>query len=69
MATTTGESAMVRSFGSRTTRASASSPRSNGQSELDEVARMAEQVVDECCASGIHYLVGQALAFCLAGRR
>ena len=63
MATTTGESAMVRSFGSSTTRSSASSPRSNGQSELDEAARMAEQVVDECCASGVHYLVGQALGF------
>jgi predicted ATPase/class 3 adenylate cyclase len=29
--------------------------------DLDEAARLAEQVVAECCASGVHYPVGQAL--------
>jgi predicted ATPase/class 3 adenylate cyclase len=29
--------------------------------DLDEAVRLAEQVVEECCASGVHYPVGQAL--------
>jgi hypothetical protein len=60
MATTTGKSAIVRSLGSSTTRSSVSSTRLNGQSELDEAARLAEQIVDECCAPGVHYPVAQA---------
>ena len=29
--------------------------------DLDDAVRLAEQVVEECCASGVHYPVGQAL--------
>jgi predicted ATPase/class 3 adenylate cyclase len=30
------------------------------EGNLDEAARLAQQVVEECCASGVHYPVGQA---------